>query len=346
MLMLAGLMGLMLAGLSVDMTSIGSTNEPEPDDEDFGGDTSGQGGEDLAPIMPDPDEFENNGGSGTNAPDVIADTAGTSDSGYAEAEGDSDSGSVSEENVADLNEILGGEFDDLLMGSEDADRIFGFGGGDDLRGGLGDDLIDGGNGDDWIQGDGVYGIGGNDTILGGDGADFLAGQGGNDSIEGGAGNDTVYGGEGDDTLLGGAGDDWISGNDGNDVLVSGGGADDLDGGRGDDLLIGHDDGETVWMHGGEGNDTLMPGSGDFAEGQAGADTFVLGGPKDVVPVIGDFNADEDLIELHFPEGYDGDGHVDLVEDRDGTTLIRVDGEPVGRLMTPGDLNPGDIRIVR
>ncbi|MBW7055571.1 calcium-binding protein [Paracoccus bogoriensis] len=248
-------------------------------------------------------------------------------------------------NPAAPRQIVGGDGGDTLMGSAGDDVIRGGAGADDLRGGLGNDTIHGGGGDDWIQGDAAYGEGGNDVIFGGDGNDHLNGQGGNDLIHGEEGDDTIFGGEGNDTLFGGPGNDWLSGNDGDDVLVSTEGSDDLDGGRGNDVLIGHDGPETVWMNGGEGDDTLMPGANDFASGNAGADTFVLRQPPKGFPTIADYDSAEDRIELHLSERVARSAQLGLREDLDGTWLLEVNGQPVGRLLQHGGLRLEDIRIV-
>lgn len=242
--------------------------------------------------------------------------------------------------------FLGTGGDDLLHGDDGDDLIRGGAGQDDIRGGLGNDTIRAGDGDDWVQGDGVYGPGGDDVIWGGAGNDSLAGQGGDDFLHGGSGDDTLLGGEGNDTLIGGRGNDWLSGHDGDDVLVAGpNGMNDLDGGRGNDLLIGHDSPRMNWLHGGEGDDTLHPGSGDFAEGQAGADLFVLRDGITEAPIIADFDAAEDRIELHLPDDIAETAVVDLHRDTDGTLLLRVDGHAVARLLQDGGLRVGDILIV-
>lgn len=227
--------------------------------------------------------------------------------------------------------------DETIAGGTDADNLFG---------GTGDDIIDAGAGDDWVQGDGTYDAAGADEIRGGEGADSLAGQGGDDIVWGDQGDDIVEGGDGQDTLFGGAGNDWLSGHDGDDVLVSGGGADDLDGGRGNDHLVGDDDPDTVWMHGGEGDDTLAPGAGDFAEGQKGADDFVLRQATGALPVIAGFDAAEDQVVLHLPDSIARNVQVDLAEDEDGTFLITVNGEAIGRMLQPGGLAVSDIMVVR
>ncbi len=159
------------------------------------------------------------------------------------------------------------------------------------------------------------------------------------------GDDTLMGGEGDDSLFGGEGDDVLAGHEGNDLLVSTGGTDDLDGGAGDDVLIGHDGPETVWMNGGDGNDTLMPGAHDFASGNAGDDTFLLRQVQEGFPTLADFHGDHDQLVLHLDAQVARDVQLSLREDADGSTLLEVNGQAVGRLLNPEALRLGDIRIV-
>ena len=242
---------------------------------------------------------------------------------------------------------IGTEGSDWLAGGDGDDRLEGGDGNDDLHGGLGNDTLLAGAGDDWVYGDDDYGEQGDDLIDGGAGHDFLAGQGGDDTVRGGAGNDSIYGGDGDDLLQGGDGDDWISGNAGNDTLIAGRGTDDLDGGDGDDVLYGSAAGDNAWLHGGAGNDTLYVGSGDFGEGGAGNDRFVLDEPGDTVPIIGDYNRAEDVIELRFRADDDEpDPFVTLERGDDGSTLIRLDGAAVGRVLGQTGLRAEDIILTR
>ncbi len=78
------------------------------------------------------------------------------------------------------------------------------GGGDDL-------LIGDAGGNEFQGGDG------NDTILGGAGIDTLFGMNGDDTLAGGAGADSLYGGDGDDVIYAGAGD-YVNGGAGSDTL--------------------------------------------------------------------------------------------------------------------------------
>ncbi|MDB2490164.1 calcium-binding protein [Paracoccus sp. (in: a-proteobacteria)] len=357
MLMLAGLMGLLVAGMSIDLSPLGQTQADDMPEDDLPEDEAA--GDSLPPIMPQPDMPDEGDSAGSEtdgfisdvsslpadlAPEAGADPAVSAGTG-AVAGDPGDPGTAEETPEQILAAIIGTDRADALMGGDGADSIDGLGGSDDLRGGLGDDTIRGGSGQDWIQGDAAYGAGGNDEIHGGSGDDSLAGQGGDDLIWGDEGDDTILGGAGSDSLFGGAGNDWMSGNDGDDVLVSGGGSDDLDGGAGNDLLIGGDDDETAWIHGGDGEDTLMPGAGDFAEGNAGADQFVLKPVDGDLPTIADFDGTEDRIILHLPEDMTQGAQIQLVQHDDGTTLINVNGDAVARMLQLGGLRVEDIGIV-
>ncbi|MBV8685105.1 MAG: hypothetical protein JOZ90_02445 [Alphaproteobacteria bacterium] len=87
----------------------------------------------------------------------------------------------------------GGSGDDVLLGGA---------WNDDLIGEEGDDRLDGGGGDDVLLGDA-----GRDRLLGGDGNDGLVGGAGDDRLYGGAGDDLLRGEDGRDFLQGGAGAD-------------------------------------------------------------------------------------------------------------------------------------------
>lgn len=244
-------------------------------------------------------------------------------------------------------DLEGSSGSDWLAGGDGDDGLRGGAGNDDLHGGLGDDTLLGGDGTDWIYGDGDLGEGGDDLIDGGTGADQLAGQGGDDRLAGGQGDDTILGGEGDDRLTAGDGNDWLSGSSGNDSLVAGRGLDDLDGGDGNDLLIGSRHEDEAWLHGGEGDDVLIALAGDFAEGGAGQDRFVLQEPGAFVPVIGDFDMAEDVIELRWQgRAEDGVPVISIERDDDGSALIRLDGEAVGRVTNGAGLRVGDIVLTR
>jgi Ca2+-binding RTX toxin-like protein len=104
-----------------------------------------------------------------------------------------------------------------------------------------EDVI-GSNFDDVILGNSrdniILGGAGNDFIFGGDGDDLLFGEEGRDVIDGGRGSDVIDGGPGNDALFGGPDADLLLGRGGNDLLDGGPAIDDLDGGQGDDRFKG------------------------------------------------------------------------------------------------------------
>lgn len=96
----------------------------------------------------------------------------------------------------------------------------------------------------------------------------------------------------------------------------------------------------------------MAGAGDFAEGGEGEDLFQLGAPDpaledpgETVPLIGDFDPDQDRLELRYED--DGDGippEVTLDLHPDGSTLVRMDGLAVGKLLGVQGLRVSDITL--
>ena len=246
--------------------------------------------------------------------------------------------------IANIENVIGGDGDDIINGSvtdndldggDGADRLLGQGGNDVLNGGDGDDRLIGSVGNDTLNGgvgnDFLQGNAGFDTLNGGDGedqlfgdfnADVLRGGNDNDTLNGGAGGDRLFGDAGDDILNGDDGDDSLVGSVGNDQLNGGAGSDNLrgnagfdtlDGGDGDDFLFGDFNADN--LHGGAGNDALEGGAGndrlfgdngnDTLNGNDGADALWGGSGNDVL----DGGADNDV--LHGNAGFDtlngGDG---------------------------------------
>jgi Ca2+-binding RTX toxin-like protein/subtilisin-like proprotein convertase family protein len=115
---------------------------------------------------------------------------------------------------SNIETVVGGSGDDVLIG-----------------GGTSNVFIDGGSGDDIIIGGAA-----DDALSGSDGNDYLDGGFGDDILRGHRGNDVLIGGEGNDYLEGGLDDDKIFGGAGNDVIIEGAGNDEIDGGEGYDLV--------------------------------------------------------------------------------------------------------------
>lgn len=154
-----------------------------------------------------------------------------------------------------IEQIVGGNFDDVLEGDDGNnaliglagnDTISGLGGFDGLVGGAGDDALDGGDEDDFAENYFVDAFMSPDILAGPVTVNF------NTGTSTGNGNDTLAniegasGSMGDDVMTGDAGNneftalfegaDQADGGPGDDVIDGGEGADDMDGGPGVDLL--------------------------------------------------------------------------------------------------------------
>ena len=205
---------------------------------------------------------------------------------------------------ADIENVRGSMYDDMLSGSRGDNMMWGLGGNDELFGDKGDDTLSGGMGDDDLDG--------------GDG---------DDTLEGGYGADTLTGGEDDDrasyasSMMGvtvrlhsrqvsggdAEGDEWgdmvtidytlpdedgdmqeftetvpdivnLTGSNMADVLAGDSRANDINGLGGDDKIYGGPGGGDDTLRGGMGDDMIFGGHGvDKLHGDAG-DDMLVGGP--------------------------------------------------------------------
>ncbi|MCL1467055.1 calcium-binding protein [Argonema galeatum] len=172
--------------------------------------------------------------------------------------------------------IYGEANNDVIYGADGEDTLYGNSGNDIIDGGAGNDTLDGAEGDDQLSGqagnDTLDAGDGNDTLGGGDNEDILYGRTGNDSLDGGSGNDSLDAAEGDDQLFG---------QTGNDTLDAGDGKDTLSGGDDDDILYGRSGSDS--LDGGAGNDSLDAAEGnDKLFGQTGNDTLDAGDGNDTL----------------------------------------------------------------
>ena len=174
-----------------------------------------------------------------------------------------------------IEDVQGGQFDDVLIGDDGPNLLSGRGGRDLLAGGDGNDVLEGGGGNDTLQGgagddrldggseadladfqdadgpvtaDLVAGAAsgrGDDVLIGiehlrgGPFADTLVGDAGPNRLTGRRGHDRLVGGHGDDRFFGGKGNDRMLGGRGRDVFVEdavANGRDVIDGGPGKDLV--------------------------------------------------------------------------------------------------------------
>ncbi|OJY32793.1 MAG: hypothetical protein BGP11_02980, partial [Rhodobacterales bacterium 65-51] len=168
-----------------------------------------------------------------------------------------------------IENAIGGDGNDTIIGNGFGNMLFGMRGADSLNGGDGTDALYGGTGNDTLS----QSFGGpNETLDGGAGndtadwsynnfdswvidlADGTAKIGGTTyahliSIE------NAKGGQSSDSITGTSGDNRLEGNNGADTLDGGSGTDSLYGGAGNDVLIQNFGGPNEIMDGGDGNDT-------------------------------------------------------------------------------------------
>lgn len=164
-----------------------------------------------------------------------------------------------------IENVIGSDHDDRLIGNAKANR---------LTGNAGDDTLDGGSGRDRLMGQG-----GNDVLVGSQGADRMDGGGGFDWVTYATSQRPVFvdlstngpqrgGFAAGDILLrveaveGSRFDDRLTGDAGANVLAGGAGADFLDGGAGNDRLIGGAGADVFVFRAGGGTDTIT----DFTPG--------------------------------------------------------------------------------
>ena len=234
--------------------------------------------------------------------------------------------------LTEIENVIGSDYNDVLVGNDEANR---------LEGGAGADQLDGRGGIDWVSyewsdagvtvdlgegrfegghahGDVVWNI---ENVTGSEYGDVLSGDDGANSLAGGDGDDWLFGGAGADRLDGGAGMDWLSyqGSDGavsvrlydgyaarghaeGDVIN---GFENLRGSVYADALAG--DGRANRLEGGAGDDRLNGGSGDdVLEGGAGADRLDGGAGMDWLSYAGSDGA----VSVRLYDGYAARGHAE------------------------------------
>ena len=290
---------------------------------------SGRGGDDVLAGGAGADRLS--GGAGVDTVSYAgSDLAVTVDLGKGTGQWGHAEGDV----IADIENVIGSEYSDLLIGDDGANRLEGGDGADDLRGGAGDDELWGGDGSDFFFGDA-----GADELQGGANIDRVYYDKSDEAVtvdlgegtaEGGhaegdvitdiedisgseygdflVGNDItnyLFGNAGDDELRGGGGDDWLLGDDGDDRLSGGGDNDQLEGGAGDDALWGDDGNDSLW--GDAGDDRLSGGSGgDLLQGGAGADRLDGGASVDAVS----YGASDEAVTVDLGKGTAKGGHAE------------------------------------
>ncbi|GAA0733508.1 M10 family metallopeptidase C-terminal domain-containing protein [Sphingomonas japonica] len=182
-----------------------------------------------------------NGGAGNDVVSYESATSGVLISLLA----NSASGGAAGDRLTSIEGLIGGAYDDTLIGNN-ADNVIGGGSGGrdtllgnggidtvtyfDATGGvqvnLATNVVGGAAAGDRINGfENATGSAFNDTLRGSTLGNELRGMDGNDTLLGLNGNDTLYGDAGNDTLDGGANNDWLDGGAGADMLTGGLGID-------------------------------------------------------------------------------------------------------------------------
>ncbi|MEP4197713.1 MAG: sulfatase-like hydrolase/transferase [Aliishimia sp.] len=264
-------------------------------------------GDDLVTGRKGDDEMHTYGGedilTGGGGDDMLDGGAGIDTASYQSATGSVEvylnfglaMGAQGADRLQNIENLIGGQYDDRLVGNDGANQLDGGRGDDFFKGHDGKDLINGGQGNDHMEGGGaddtlngntgddyLDGGGSDDILNGGGGNDYLLGSDGEDQLFGGDGNDILFGGADDDYLEGSTGDDLLRGNKGEDRLLGGMGNDNIRGGDGDDIIRGEGGNDALFgeagsdiLHGNNGDDVLFGGRGG-GEFDETTDMFVFG----------------------------------------------------------------------
>jgi uncharacterized repeat protein (TIGR01451 family) len=286
--------------------------------DDGAGDDTDEGGDGDDVIVEWPGADDQSGGPGLDTADYEGRQAdlhvtldGQAGDGDASGEGDNVRG--------DVERVIGGSGNDLIVGDETADNVLlGSGGADELRGLGGNDVLKGGGGDDRELGGAGKDRFSQDEVA--DGADVLSGGVGNDvvdyslrshgvavSIDGVQDDgdpavperdnvlidvEGVLGSRAGDRLIGSGTANGLIGGDGKDRIDGMGGPDRIDGGAGPDVESGGD-GDDVFFQGTaiNGSDRLAGGAGTdtahYGVRTAGVDLSINGLDDDGEPGEGD-----------------------------------------------------------
>lgn len=245
--------------------------------------------------------------------------------------------------IANFENVIASNYDDILEGDDGrnmlagydgADQLMGAGGNDLLIGGAGADLIDGGSGSDIADyrrsSAGVFIDLFSSIFTGGDAeGDTLI------SIE------KLFGSDFDDNLGGDDSNNVLMGHDGDDMLFGLGGNDLLRGGAGADMLDGGDGNDAVDYRGSESGVSINLLLNEFAGGDATGDT-VIG----IERIFGSHHDDnitgDDSNNTLF--GYDGDDNLfgglgndtlrggagaDVLDGHDGKDTVDYRGSAAG-----------------
>ena len=151
--------------------------------------------------------------------------------------------------IADIENVIGSDYDDALIGNERPNELYAGDGDDVLIGGAGADFLQGGKGIDLVDyTDSDTGVRVNLTTNTGEGGhamgDVIADV---ENVIGSLYRDILWGDGNANRLFGGGGNDELHGDDGDDLLEGGEGADTFifDRGHGEDTIADFTDGEDL-----------------------------------------------------------------------------------------------------
>lgn len=266
--------------------------------------------------------YNNNSTDPVNIEPNFTINAGTAEDGYDNTD-----------TLRNLENIIGSEFDDILIGNSSDNRIEGLAGKDLLIGNAGNDTLNGGEDIDTVSYrrdpmraivnleqntakdgfdniDQLFNI---ENVVGSIYNDEITGDANANIITAGDGNDLIYGREGNDSIYGETGEDAIFAEAGDDLIVGGKGADTIDGSTGDDTASYFNSETGVAV-------SLLTGKG--WAGDALGDTLTqienLIGSEFIDTLIGDNgnNRIDGLAGTDFIDGGLGDDTIDGGDDRD------------------------------
>ncbi|MFN0191797.1 MAG: calcium-binding protein [Aestuariivirga sp.] len=182
-----------------------------------------------------------NGGTGHDVAEYVNSVFGV----FVDLEWVGVGGDADGDTYADIEEVAGSKFGDVVNGDSLGNLLYGL---------LGNDILRGRGGFD-----GLFGGAGDDELAGGDGNDQLFGEEGSDRLNGGEGDDQLIGAAGNDRLVGDAGNDSLFGGIANDVLDGSAGMDQMLGEAGNDLYYVDSAGDVVdeGLAGSDGNDQVI-----------------------------------------------------------------------------------------
>ena len=268
-------------------------------------------------------------------------------------------GDAEGDKIRDIQNIIGSDYGDVLVGDNEDNEIEGGEGADRIDGGAGIDTVNYENSDEAVEidletgmnamgdaeGDVIVNV---ENIIGSDHADTIRGDGEDNRIEGESGADILEGGGGADLIDGGRGIDIVSYEHSREAVkvnlttnVNRGGdaqgdtirsVESIRGSAYDDTLVGNSQSNRI--EGGDGDDIIEGGNGfDTLDGGEGIDTVSYESSNEAVEIdlAGDTHrgghAEGDTISNI--ENIIGSGYNDILVGDDGDNMIEGgDGDDV------------------